>query len=97
MDALFERYKMSFMSNRSGRNKSNLQYDDDHMLQAYQEGSNGQKNTFSGPLQIKKALNNAGPLQPVAGKASQNLPQMDHSQHPIRSNGDRYYSPEEQE
>jgi hypothetical protein len=29
MDALFERYKASFMTTRDGRNKSNLQYEDD--------------------------------------------------------------------
>jgi hypothetical protein len=35
MDALFERYKASFMTTHSGRNQSNLQYEDDHMLNAY--------------------------------------------------------------
>lgn len=65
MDALFERYKASFMSNRSSQprnNNSMLEEQARNMANASgnvgnpYEHSAAAKNTFSGPLHVKNKL-----------------------------------------
>lgn len=98
MDALFERYKASFMSNRSG-DARNASFNDSQRLLADASGkasehpyidsqgivSGAAKNTFSGPLHVKNKLH-----QPLVhnnsssvGKNSQNLPHIDHASHKV--------------
>jgi hypothetical protein len=59
MDALFERYKASYMNNRPGH-KTGLDDNNNYTGRTYYESNptsqNAVKNTFSGPLKVKSTL-----------------------------------------